>query len=139
MNDKLDTAATTRRVVEELFECGKIADIEGIRALLDENVVVYEPPFLPYGGKYEGRDAFIELFALVQEYFEDTKMTPQYIAVEGPHAVVINHIPGKRGEKVVLAEEMLVKGGKVVEVRIYVHQSPAVELNGFAGINDGKK
>ena len=135
MTQTSDTAATTRWVIEELFRRGKLADIEGIKELLDENIVVYEPPFLPYGGKYEGRDAFIGLFALVQEYFEDTKMTPQYIAVEGPHAVVINHIPGKRGEKVVLAEEALVRGGKVVEMRIYVHQSPAVELNGFAGLD----
>lgn len=121
----------TRQVVEDLFRCGKEGDIDRLMELLDENVVVFEPPFLPYGGKYEGRDGFIQLFTLIQEkYFDDSKMQVQYVAVEGPHAVVINHAPGYRGEEVVLAEEMLVRDGKVVEIRIYLHQAPAVALNG---------
>jgi ketosteroid isomerase-like protein len=115
----------TRRIIEELFRCGKNGDIDGVFALLDENVVVHEPPFLPYGGTYRGRDAFLQLFALIQEkYFDDDKFVIDAIALTGSRAVVLGRAPGKQGEEVMLAEEMCVRDGKVVEVRIYMHSAP---------------
>lgn len=125
MNNDVET--TTRHVVEQLFRHGKDGSIDGIFTLLDENVVVHEPPFLPYGGRYQGRDSFLKLFALIMEkYFDDDKLEIDYIAVSGAHAVVIARAPGKHGEEVMLAEEMLVRDGKVVEVRVYMHQPPLV-------------
>lgn len=132
-NEKETAAAMTRRVVEDMFRLGKEGEIEKALALLDEKVEIYEPPFLPYGGKYVGRDGFVRLFSLIQEkYFDDLSMRVQYIAVEGEYAIAINHVPGLRGETVVLAEEMRVRDGKIIEIRIYLHQAPAVELRGPA-------
>lgn len=126
-----ELAAETRRVVETLYQCGKSGDLPGVLALLDENIVVIEPPFLSYAGRYEGRDNFLKLFALIQEkYFDDDKMEIDYIATDGAHAVVMLRAPGKRGEEVTLAEELLVRDGRVVEVRIYMHQPP---LTGWVG------
>lgn len=123
-------ANSTRQVVEEMFRLGKLGDATGVLALLDEQIVVYEPPFLPYGGTYVGHDAFLKLFAMLQEqYFDDLRMQVQYIAVEGEHAIVINHVPGLCGETVILAEELLVRDEKIVEVRIYMHNPPTTALN----------
>lgn len=128
---KDDVGAETRRIVETLYRCGKAGDLPGVLALLDENIVVIEPPFLCYAGRYEGRDNFFKLFALIQEkYFDDDKMEIDCITSDGPHAVVIMHAPGKSGEQVTLAEKLLVRDGKVVEVRIYMHQPP---LNAWVG------
>ena len=123
MNSDLD--AQTRLIVEQLFHCGKAGDIDGVFALLDDNVVVHEPPFLVYAGSYKGRDNFLTLFALIiEKYFDDDKMEIDYIATNGNHAIVMASAPGKRGETVTLAEEIRVRNGKVVEIRIYMHQPP---------------
>jgi uncharacterized protein len=117
----------TRSIVEALYHCGKNGDLDGVFALLDENVVVHEPSFLPYGGSYKGRDSFLKLFSLIQEkYFDDSKLTIDYIAIDGPHAVVMARAPGWHGEEVVLAEEVLVRDGKIIEIKIYMHQAPKI-------------
>ena len=117
----------TRSIIEKLYRCGKDGDLRGVLALLDEKVRVIEPSFLPYGGTYEGHDSFLKLFALIQEkYFDDSKLTIDYIAVEGPHALVMARAPGWKGEEVVLAEEVLVRNGRIVEIKIYMHQAPTI-------------
>ncbi len=47
-------------VVRALYEALSKGDIPGVVARLDPDVVVDEPPALPYGGVHHGRDEFLQ-------------------------------------------------------------------------------
>jgi len=124
-----DTTAETRRVVESLYRCGNTGDMAGALALVDENVVLHEPSFLPYGGTYKGIDGFIKAFAAVIDgYIDLPKLRVQRLIVEGEHAVGVLHVPAIKGGEVVFAEEFVVRKGKIVEITLYFHESATVPL-----------
>ncbi|MBY8881079.1 nuclear transport factor 2 family protein [Actinacidiphila acidipaludis] len=47
-------------VVRALYEALRAGDVPGVMARLDPEVVVDEPPALPYGGVHRGRDVFAQ-------------------------------------------------------------------------------
>jgi uncharacterized protein len=46
-------------VVQGLYEALSKGDVPGVLARLDPDVIVDEPPALPYGGVHRGRDVFV--------------------------------------------------------------------------------
>ncbi len=47
-------------VVRSLYAALAVGDVPGVVARLDPDLVVDEPPALPYGGVSHGRDTFVE-------------------------------------------------------------------------------
>jgi hypothetical protein len=47
-------------VVRSLYEALSIGDVPGVLARLDPDVIVDEPPALPYGGVHRGSDVFVQ-------------------------------------------------------------------------------
>ena len=124
------TTAETRRVVETLYKCGNTGDMADVLALVDENVVLHEPPFLPYGGTYKGIDGFIKAFsAVVDGYIELPKLRVQRLIVESECAFDVLQVPAVKGGEVVFAEEFTVRNSKIVEITLYFHESASVPLH----------
>ena len=122
-------AAETRRIVETLYACGKALDVPGALAMMHDDIVVHEPPFLPYGGPYKGHDGFVNLFTLMgKEYLNLAKISVGYLVVEGDKAFAVIRCPAHSGGNVMLAEESIVRGDKVASMRIYYHDSASFKL-----------
>jgi uncharacterized protein len=52
--------ATQTETVKDLLRCMEKGDIAAASSYLHENVTVYEPPALPYGGTWVGHEGFAE-------------------------------------------------------------------------------
>jgi uncharacterized protein len=122
-----DQGRETRRVVETLYRCGNSGDMAGALALVDDNVVLREPAFLPYGGTYKGIDGFIKAFSsVVDGYIDLPKLHVERLIVDGERAIGILRVPAFRGGEVTFAEEFLVRNGKIVEITLYFHELASV-------------
>jgi uncharacterized protein len=57
------TASTTtsRDLMTRIYDPAAKADYDDVFACLSEDLVVNEPPFLPYGDTYRGHDGFRNL------------------------------------------------------------------------------
>jgi hypothetical protein len=60
MNDSQKTEQT-RRVVRAIHAASASGDLEKERQLFSPDLVIEEPPYLPYGGTYHGYDGFLQL------------------------------------------------------------------------------
>lgn len=62
---------TPGEMVQELFDAILAGDPEALGALIHPDVTVVEPLGLPYGGVYEGKDAFFgKLLPAIMTHFE---------------------------------------------------------------------
>lgn len=123
------TAATSQTeasqaLMERLYGSAIKGDFEDVLACLSDDLVVNEPPFLPYGRVYRGRDGFGELIANVTQVLDVSKMVIDRYVSQGDRVIGIIRMPDLRtGEHIVLAEESLIRDGKVVEIIVYFHET----------------
>jgi ketosteroid isomerase-like protein len=89
--------ASAKQVVERLFERARARDINGMAALMAEDVVVHAPGRTSVGGDHKGRDGFFAFFSRLQELSNGTLM-PEVHAVlgEGEHAVALVQVMAER-------------------------------------------
>lgn len=125
MNANTAVSAETRRIVESFYKAG---DMAGRFRLMDEKIVIHEPGFLPYGDDYHGHAGFTKLFGIVTEYLEVARLVIDYFVVEGDRAIGVIRVPDKKGGEVVLAEESVVRNGKIVEMRIFFYNAGGIPL-----------
>lgn len=117
----------SRSVVEKMYAAGEAGDVDGMLACLSEDVVVHEPPFLPYGGDHRGRDGFVELFTTIDSYLDMTRVVVDRLVADGPWVVAVMRIPDRRtGQEVLLCDELHVSGGIIDELRIYFHDAQSL-------------
>ena len=123
------TAATSQTeasqaLMERLYGSAIKGDFEDVLACLSDDLVVNEPPFLPYGRVYRGREGFGELIANVTQALDVSKMIIDRYVSQGDRVIGIIRMPDLRtGEHIVLAEESLIRDGKVVEIIVYFHET----------------
>lgn len=121
------TTDASRKAVEKMYAAGISGDIEGMMTLLAEDVVVHEPPFLPYGGDHHGHAGFTELFASINEYLDMAQVKVDRIIADGPWVIAVMRIPDRvTGKDVILSDELLVHDGTITELRIYFHDAQSL-------------
>lgn len=114
----------TREIVESLYDAAVKGDMEGFLAQLSDDLVLTEPGFLPYGGVYKGKDGMQAMLGPASAILNIPTLRVHYIVVEGDRAIAklsINRIG--TDETMVIAEESLVRDGKIAEITIYVHDA----------------
>lgn len=62
---------TPRELAETMLGCIDKGDWDGVMAITSPDYVVHEPPELPFGGDWAGKDALIRLFPHVWGYWDD--------------------------------------------------------------------
>jgi hypothetical protein len=106
------------------------AKIAEARRLLADELVVHEPPGLPYGGEYHGPDGFFELFGKITGSL-DLRVKEHALREAGDiavtHAVMTFtlHASGQSVETSV-CELATVRGGQIVDLDIYYKDPGAV-------------
>jgi len=121
MTDHENLTADTRRVVTEMYGAALKGDLAGFFAHIDPEVVTHEPPFLPYGGSYSGLDSLMELLGeQVIRHLDITQPKIDRIVVDGDRAFTVIRLRCQATEEeTLLAEEAVVREGKVVELRVF--------------------
>lgn len=115
---------TTREIMVRMYDSAGKGDYEDVLSLLSEDLVVHEPPFLPYGAVYHGLDGMRDLIGKVNQVLDVSKIHVDRMVAEGDRAIGIIRMPDhKTGEPIVLAEESVVRDGKVVEIFVYFHET----------------
>jgi uncharacterized protein len=74
-------------VVRALYESLRNGDVPGVLARLDPDVIVDEPPELPYGGVHRGRDVFIQSILGAMMGYADVEITEATV-IENEDGVV---------------------------------------------------
>ncbi len=115
-------------LIKQLYQDAGVADWGAIAAVMADDFIIHEPPTLPYGGEWRGRDALERLFMTVLGYWDDPLIEQDSLSSDGTTVVAMVRLTitsRRTGERVThrIAEVSRVEGGKVVEMRIYYYDS----------------
>lgn len=114
----------TRAVARAFYDAIIAGDTKGFIAVSAEDMVVHQPSFLPYGKTYRGRDTFVGLFDTFAKYYDLTRIRCDHLVVDGERAFGVMRVPVlTNGQDVLFAEQVVVRDGKVAELRIFVHEA----------------
>jgi ketosteroid isomerase-like protein len=131
----LNNESSNRERLEALFKAASAGEGERAFGMLVDmcapDIVVHEPPFVPWGGDYEGRAEFLQLFALIAQHIDPTKMVVLHMVGDDESVVVL-----MRGEfrsnrdadpvPVLLSEWYTFRNGQVVEIRPFYWSVPSL-------------
>ncbi|MGV0772953.1 nuclear transport factor 2 family protein [Mycobacterium syngnathidarum] len=111
-----------RSIVERFYSAGARGDIDTMTDCLADDVVTYEPAYLPFGGQYRGKDALATIFTAVARIADVTQFKIYDILVDGDRAVAFGGYPlNDTGAFTRFAEETRLAGGKITEIRVYYY------------------
>ena len=116
-------------VVERFYAAMAAGDIEGILAALDPQVVVRQAEVLPWGGRFEGHDGFLEFGAALLSTIE-SKVEIDALFEAGDHVVQRGRTRGTvraTGAPFDIAEVHVhtVRDGRIVASEMYI-DTPAM-------------
>ncbi len=129
-------------IVRAAFGAFERGDMEGVLRLCDENVEITQAAELLDVSRHQhGHAGVLEAFALWPDQWDDFRVEILRIADVGGRVLVtaMNHGRGKgSGVQVELRFSFLfsLRGGKIVEWRIFVREDEALEAAGLAETGD---
>lgn len=130
----MDTERTerNRKVVLDMYAAGIRGDLAGMLSHMHEQeFVLNEPAFLPYGGVYRGVEAMAAAFAKIAEYLDVASIEIDHVVAEDDYVFVVMRARDRRsGEMVLLAEENRMRDGKIAEMRIFFHEARSLVAAG---------
>jgi ketosteroid isomerase-like protein len=118
-------------VVRALYAALRDGDVPGVLARLDPDVVVDEPPALPYGGVHRGRDVFVQSILGAMMGYAGIDITE--FAVFESEAGVVGTLTGtltahSNGEKfpLTMVELHEVAGDTIRRIDVYIKDPAAL-------------
>jgi len=114
-----------------MLACIDAGDWAGIMDITHQDYVVHEPPELPFGGDWKGRDALIRLFPHVWSYWDDVVIDRLGIVSDENYFCLLlrmtmtSKITGNRISQS-LAESTRCADGLMVEYTIHYHNPAEV-------------
>ena len=120
----------TRRVVSAIHAASAKGDLDTERQLFSPDLVIEEPPYLPYGGTFHGYDGFIALATQAIKFVDFSSLVLESLTVEGNLAFAVVRVRLFTGTEIIATEQWQVENGLAVHCRIsWFDASPAAELN----------
>lgn len=117
-----------RAFISELYAGVQSQDTEILLAKLDPDVVIHEPPFLSYGGVYHGIDGFKELFPQILGFLNVFTIKVDSIVADGENVIALLRADSADGEsEIVLAESLVIRNEKIVEIKLYFHDTGSIK------------
>jgi ketosteroid isomerase-like protein len=109
-------------------------DMDEFLSYLNDDLVVHEPPCLPYGGTYRGKDALLSVIPQIAQIIDLSTIEVDYLVADGDRVIAVIRAAGvERGTHVHLAEESRILDGEVVEMRVYCFDHPSLPRAGLNG------
>lgn len=132
MNDQGSMTEATRRLVTKLYDRLLAGNLEGFLACLADDVEVHEPGCLPYGGVYRGNDGVSRLFPLVAQCLDVGAFRVDAIVADGDRAIgMLRTVVRSTGQPIEVAEESIVRDGKIARVRVFVFDPTLIKVPAF--------
>jgi hypothetical protein len=129
MNDSQQTEQT-RRVVRAIHAASASGDLEKERQLFSPDLVIEEPPYLPYGGTYHGYDGFLRLATHAIQFVDFSSLVLESLTVEGNLAFAVIRVRLLSGTEIIATEQWQVEKGLAVHCRIsWFDATPAKEMS----------
>jgi SnoaL-like protein len=112
----------TRLAAETMYGSVARGDLDTFMSYVSPSVVIVEPEYLPYGGRYQGLDGLQQLFVEFAARFDLSGLQIERIVVDGAHVCAICRVPTAGGKSVVeFIEHAVFENERAVELRIYMH------------------
>jgi len=122
MTEANSVTELNRSIIENFYAAGQRGEIETMTSFLADDVVTYEPPYLPFGGEYRGKDGLLAISEAVAQCADVGQFTVHDILVDGDRAVAFaGYRLNDTGKFTHFAEEIRLVGGKITEIRIYYY------------------
>lgn len=123
-----DSVLATVSALYSLCAEGRWAEVE---ERLTDDFFIVEADSLPFGGRYEGKDALQRLYAIVFGFWDDASLEIHDIAVSESHAIgllTIHATPKGKGERLAIkiAEVFHLRGDKVCGITPYYFDTAAI-------------
>ena len=113
-----------RAVIEALYAAAKAGDAQAMFAHFADDIVVHEPPFLPFGKVYRGKEEFLQLFAVIVEYLDVSQVTVHHIVADGEYVIGCLGMPDRRtGDFTEMLEQFKLRDGKVVDIKLFYYDA----------------
>jgi len=91
----------------------------------DPKIVMHEPQMLPFGGEYQGIDAFKKFYPSVRKYYDFSTWELLGVYGDGDTVFATTRVSIAGTANVMyIAEQFTFRGRKLVEVRVHVCDSP---------------
>ena len=121
-----DTQQTeeTRRVVQAIHAAAASGEVDQERQFFSPDLVIEEPPFLPYGGEYRGYDGFLKLASRAVEFVDFSSLVLESLTVEGALAFAVVRARLFSGLEFIATEQWRVENGLAVHCRISWFDAP---------------
>jgi hypothetical protein len=123
----IERTEENRRLMQALYDAVSAGDLDGVLNRLADDVVIREPAFLPYGGEYRGKELFGELVGKIAKTYDMTQIRADYLVADGERVIGLLRMPDlATGEDVLVAEESVIRDGKVVQMTVFVHDAQSL-------------
>ena len=84
-----------RETVKRAYDAFAAGDIDGILAMLSDDVAWRVPDVLPHGGSFTGKDGALEFFGGLAEKWDGLEVSVDDIVAERDRVIVIGSAAGK--------------------------------------------
>jgi ketosteroid isomerase-like protein len=109
-----------RAIVQAMYEAGQRGDVEALASFVTDDIVVDEPPFLPYGNVYKGKQEFLRLFETIAKFLDVSQLRVHYLIADGERVATCLGVPDlTTGKPVSLLEQSTLKDGKVTHLKLF--------------------
>jgi ketosteroid isomerase-like protein len=89
------TSHDSAQIIREFYRAGRAGELDTVRSLLADDVVLIEPESMPYRGSYRGRDAIVQLqMDLYTKYYEFSSFQLTSVIGDGENAAAQVKIVG---------------------------------------------
>ena len=133
MSAPAEKTARNRAAAEAMYGAARAGDPATFFSYIDPEIVVEEPPFLPYGGRYDGIEGLQQLFGVLATTFDLTSLDFERITADGDYVCAIGRVGlADASGTVAFIERCQMRDGKATHLRIYIHD-PSTLLTPAAG------
>jgi uncharacterized protein len=125
----MESADSSRTVALGYYAAIAAHDMDGLLALIDEDVVLREAASLPYGGTHHGRDKFVEVLSGATEFVDINSIVLEHLVVDGERAAanVAYRAPSQQdGPPSYCLDWLVIRGGKIVELTPFYFDTAAM-------------
>jgi hypothetical protein len=123
MKDGATQTDISRKVVLTMVNAAKDGNVELLLSCYADDLVVYEPSFLPYGGQYRGMKEFMGLWSELVKYMDPLSIKLGPMVADGDR--VVCHWTVKttsHDSECNMCESYVVRDEKITEIRIYFNE-----------------
>ncbi|RSM53322.1 nuclear transport factor 2 family protein [Actinoplanes sp. ATCC 53533] len=124
MSTSTSLTEQNRAIVLGMFAAANNGDIDGVFSFLSDDITIIEPPFMPFGKTYHGKDEFFALAPVLRNYMDVSSITVHYTIADGDRvAACVGIADVATGELTRFIEQFTIKNGKIVENRVFYHDA----------------